>query len=324
MKKGIALILFLTMSILGYLQLDGATDRATMYLEEGISQKQAIESLEQEEEQEKKIPAVFFEKTVATDLEADILNICGEARLLTFGMATLTSEDVKGCLISEALATKLFKSSKVIGNQVLLEDNEYIVRGVYAGANLQLIRLNQDDKLLFNQVRVLRQEHEMAATTLQTFAQRHGLRGDILQWTEYVGIVKGLLLLSLVLLAIKGWSWLQKVMQLLPWSWLKKEFVRKIFLIIYVSAGLILLARQIDIPIEMIPAKWSDFAYWSEWFKSIIQNLGNVLFLEKGGYEQRFLVFGVCSIVGSVGAIALVFPRGFLHKTLDNHPPRIV
>ena len=125
-------------------------------------------------------------------------------------------------------------------------------------------------------------------------------------------------------MAIKGWSWLQKVMQLLPWAWLKKEFVRRIFLIIYLSAGLILLARQIDIPIEMIPAKWSDFAYWSEWFESITQNLGNVLFLEKGGYEQRFLIFGACSVVGSVGVIVLAIPRVFLYKTLDNHPPRIV
>ena len=303
MKKGIVLLLSLTVALLCYVNLDGATTQASMSLEDSISLERAKEILRQEDEQEEKVVALFFRKSVSADIEADIFEICGEARLLTWSMDTLTSDDIRGVLISESLATKLFKSEEVKGNEIELEGNVYTIRGVYPAKDRQIIRLNQDEKLLFNQVRVEGKEHEMAVTTLQEFAMRHGLQGVILNWVEYVGLVKGLLLLAFAMIAVVGLFVLRNVMVMLPWQLLQKPFVRKAILITCVGVAFILLVSQVHIPIEMIPAKWSDFAYWSEWFAIVSKNVSNVFLLEKIGYEQQFLSFGLWSMVGSVGVI---------------------
>jgi hypothetical protein len=303
MKKGIVLLLSLTVALLCYVNLNDATARATMHLEEDVSREQAKEILRQEDEQEEKVVALFFRKSVSADIEADIFEICGEARLLTWSMDTLASDDVRGVLISDSLATKLFKSEEVKGNEIELEGNIYTIRGVYPAKDRQIIRLNQDEKLLFNQVRVAGKEHEMAATTLQEFAMRHGVQGVILNWVEYVGLVKGLLLLAFAMIAVIIWFALRNVIAILPWQLIQKPFVRKAILIAYAGVVVVLLGSQVHIPIEMIPAKWSDFAYWSEWFAIVSKNVSNVFLLEKIGYEQQFLSFGLWSMVGSVGVI---------------------
>lgn len=316
MKKGIILLVSLVVALLCYLHLDGATTRATMYLENGILQEQAEEALKQEGDQEAKVTALFFQKNVSADLEADIFEICGEARLLTGSMATLSEEDIAGCLISESLATKLFKSTKVKGNELELEGNAYTIRGVYPAKDKQIIRLNQDEKLLFNQVRIEGKEQEVAATTLQNFAMRHGLKGSILQWVEYIGIVKGLLLLAFATLVMIPWFFVRKMLPRLPWSMVRKPFIQKMILIGYIGVVIILLVRQVHIPIEMIPAKWSDFANWGEWFENVNRNLSNVFTLEKVGYEQSFLPLGLWSMIGSIG---VVFMAILIIKDIENY-----
>ena len=316
MKKGVALFLLLAVALLCYVNLDGATTRATMYLENAISQEQAEESLRQEDEQEEKVSAVFFRKSVSAEVEADIFEICGEARLLTWSMDTLTEDDIWGVLISESLATKLFKSEKVTGNELELAGNAYTIRGVYPSKDKQIIRLNQDEKLLFNQVRVEGKEQKSVAMTLQEFAARHGLSGTILQWVEYVGMVKGMLLLAMAAIVMIPWFGLRKALLRLPWFVMKKEFVQKGILIGYIVVVIILLATQIHIPMEMIPAKWSDFAYWGEWFADVWQSLSNVFLLEKVGYERQFLSLGLWSMVGSVG---VVFMAILIIKDVENY-----
>ena len=109
-------------------------NRATLHLQKGVSYAQAEEYLRQEEEQTEKVRALFFQKNTSADMglsvDADILEICGDARLLTNGMETLAKEDVEGVLISEALAQELFRSSKVQGSQITLDAKTYTVRGV--------------------------------------------------------------------------------------------------------------------------------------------------------------------------------------------------
>ena len=309
MKKGIVLFLFLAMAVLGYLKLDDAAYRATLYLEEGLSQEQAEACLKKEDEQTEKVSVLFFRRNEATDLGVDVFEICGDARLLSQSMETLTKEDREGCLISAPLADKIFKSEKVKGKQLVVDKETYIIRGVYAGKEEQLIRLNRDEEKLFNQVRVHKREQQMAETTLRDFAARHGLNGNILQWTEYVGMVKGALLLAIAMILM------------IPWPLIHKKSPSKVFLVIYVGVVMLLLGSQIHIPIEMIPAKWSDFAYWSTWFQDICANIGNVFSLEKMGYERSFLASGIWSMVGSAGVIlvAILLRRDVTSSTWHGH-----
>ena len=327
-RRIVLFLLFLfaiSLSILSYLKMDTAMNRATLHLQKGVSYAQAEEYLRQEEEQTEKVRALFFQKNTSADMgfsvDADILEICGDARLLTNGMETLAKEDVEGVLISEALAQELFRSSKVQGSQITLDAKTYTVRGVYAEPEKQLIRLNREEDMLFHQVRVQKQGNKTAETTLQEFTQRYGLSGNTLQWTEYVGVVKGILLLSLGVLAILLWSWGRGVMHGdSACEAMHRDRERhaglalKIVRILYVGIVVLLLWRQIHIPDTMIPAKWSDFAYWGNWFQSVRTNVGNVFLLEKIGYEQRVLMHGLWSMIGSVGMVVLLYLNLFCKK----------
>jgi len=299
------LCLSLAVSIILYRRLDTATNRATMYLEQGISQAKAKEMLRQEAEQTKKVQAVFFKKNMAAEIGAKVFTICGDARLLIQGMGALSADDEEGCLISTALAAEVFKSTKVKGNHITLEEDIYIVRGVYHSADKELIRLSKDQEDIFAQVRVQRYGNELAGDTLQEFAMRHGLSGVVLQWLEFIGMVKGVLLLATGVLAMLPWGIIRKTLPMKVSIPTKMEFLQdiklppKVVLAGYIVLVAILLASQISIPIEMIPAKLSDFDYWSMWFDNVCRNVSHVFSLEKMGYEQGFLFGGIWSIVGS-------------------------
>jgi len=310
-KKVILFVLLLsslTCSLLSYTKLDKATLRATMYMTSGISYMQASSILKEEGKQETQVRAVFYQKSVVEEIDADILEIYGDARLLTRGMEALAEEDVAGCLISEGLALELFKSIKVQGNQVIAGEKTYTVRGVYKETDKQLIRLNRDEEVAFYQVRIQKQENKTATVTLQEFATRHGLTGTTLQWIEYVGVVKGMLLLAFAMLAILLWYEIVreiideialKMKNTSKRSALQIHDYRKIMKRIYIGIVLVLLFLQVYIPTEMIPSTWSDFTYWESWFQSMSKNIGNVLTLDKIGYEQDFLKQGAYAIVGS-------------------------
>lgn len=326
MKKAIILLVFLGLSlsiaIIGYRQLDTATNRETMYLEQGISQTKAKEVLLQEKEQTKKVQAVFFKKNTVAEIGATVFTIRGDARLLIQGMGTLSEEDEEGCLISTALATEMFKSTKIKGNHINIEDDIYTIRGVYHSTDKEFIRLSRDEKDIFMQVRVQRYEGEMEGNTLREFATRHGLSGSFLQWIEFVGIVKGMLLAAMGVLAILPWYLIRKVLLVKVRNLIKIKFLQevkilpKIVLTGYIGLVVILLGSRVNIPIAMIPAKLSDFSYWSAWFHDVCRNLGDVFFLEKMGYEQAFLIDGIWSIIGSTGIIFAILA---LRKDLKSY-----
>jgi len=317
MKKTISLMLLLCLTLLvavvGYLKLDTAMRRATMYLEKDVSQEQAEDFLKQEAEQAESVQALFFRKRVFPDTDLTILEICGDARLLTQGMETLLDEDKEGCLISTALADDMFKSPHVKGQHLTLGGNVYTIRGVYSDKDKQVIRINDDKEILFEQVRVQKQGQGLASSTLREFAMRHGLSGDTLQWVEYVGIVKGLLLLALGLLAMLPWYLIKKVLPTKIKALPKVNISPKIFLVGYMGIVAFLIGSQINIPMEMIPAKWSDFTYWNGWFRGVGSSVRNILSLEKVGYEQGFLFWGIWSVIGSLGTI---FATVLLRRTV--------
>ena len=312
MRKGIILTVFLCLSLgvalLAYLRLDTAANRATLYLEQEISRSKAKDILIQENEQAEKIQAVFWGKNTRTNIDAEVFVICGDARLLIQGMETLNEEDNEGCLISTALATELFKSTNVKGNHINLEET-YIVRGVFQSTDKQLIRLSKDDKDVFTQVHVHKKENEIAGSTLYKFTMRHGLMGTTLQWIEYIGIVKGMLLLAVGLLAMLPCCLIRKILPQNMKLSTKIECLKevkispKIVIVGYIGIVLFLLGKQIQMPIEMIPAKWSDFGYWNMWFRDVGRNVGYVFLLEKTGYEKGFLIDGIWSIIGSMSVI---------------------
>ena len=287
------LLVSIVLSIFSYRKLDGAMMRATMHLQKGISYAQAKEYLWQESERDESVRALFFRETTNAEINATILEICGDARLLINGMEMLAEEDVFGCLISEALAQELFRSSKVQGSQITLDEKVYTVRGVYAESEKQFIRLNRDENIHFEQVRVQKQENKTAEATLQEFAERYALSGKVLRWTEYVGLVKGILLVATGVLAMFFWKWGRRAFGSIP--------ALKVVRILYIGIVFTLLWRQIHIPDNMIPAKWSDFAYWGVWFQNTRTSIGNVFLLEKIGYEKIFLLQGLYSIIGSLG-----------------------
>ena len=109
----------------------------------------------QQEEKDKDNPLAFtgwYEKEKQSILnnnfnrtiESNIIFICGNSYLVAEG-PVLFEDDIKGCLIDEETAYKLFGSNDVIGNTIIYDNREFIIRGIHRAMEDTIIMQAESD-----------------------------------------------------------------------------------------------------------------------------------------------------------------------------------
>ncbi|RDU22277.1 ABC transporter permease [Anaerosacchariphilus polymeriproducens] len=190
-------------------------------------------------------------------------------------------EDNKGCVISNMLAYKLFRSADVVGNTIVVDNKSYKIRGIVEDKNpVMLISSCKKEKIFYNMNLFYgnqKNAKKLAVDFLSTFISPTNyklINQDILKYC--LEIIKDfpiwLLAAYMLLIVLKN-------------IWKRRAFVFQTIILIVVFFMLFFTFRwafelSLSIPQDFIPTKWSDFSFWTSKFGEVKDSLQSMKYLE--------------------------------------------
>lgn len=215
-----------------------------------------------------------------------------------------------GCLVDEETAVTLFGTADC-GEQILSYNGKtYPVLGTVSALRPTLITMAQTEDGYCLDRCVLAVPMETAAAMGEQFLLRHQLQGRILNDYPAWALTNNLLLLfpGILLLSISrrlGSGWrklsLSRILSGRQMPLLGRTVLALGLTVLTVS----LLGRQIMIPDEMIPSRWSDFSFWETLWTSQKQDLIETLFCAPGNGQLQMRLNMIKSMLSSITAALL-------------------
>lgn len=204
----------------------------------------------------------------------------GSLEVLLDQPVNLQEDDIKGCYLDAKTAQELFGSTEVTGSEIVCEDRTFTVRGILQGEKaLMVIRPRETEST--DRVTL----GNATGQEVERFQMRYGIEGT----AANPFFLRGILLLLLFLFPAG-----------LVLSFPKKNGLRWLLLL-----GLAcLFVRQVQIPETMIPDKWSNFQFWTDWWKAAGENVAAYVQQEKTG---RDLVQIACFLKGAICLVISLF-----------------
>ena len=211
-------------------------------------------------------------------IESNIIFICGNSYLIAEG-PILFEDDIKGCLIDEETAYKLFGSYDVIGNTIIYDNREFIIRGIHRAMEDTIImqaEIDSKDKIQGLLIDISNDGIEK----VKHISERYGMKEYGVNSAVYYNLGKMCTsLLPLIILLIIICSALKKAIEIKDRPIL---FILSIMMIILWIAIFFSITRyKISIPIDILPSKWSDFDYWKKFFQECIDKIKYVIYMKK-------------------------------------------
>lgn len=211
-------------------------------------------------------------------IESNIIFICGNSPLIAEG-PILFEDDTNGCLIDEETADKLFGSNDIIGNTIVYNDREFIIRGIHKSMADTIIMQsvnNSQDKVQGLLIDLSNDGRE----NVQLISEKYGVKDYGLNNAVYynLGKVCTSLLPVIILLIVIG-SALKKAIEI------KEKPVLFICSMLMLIAGITVFfwitRYKISIPVDLLPSKWSDFDYWQKFYQECMDKIEYVVYLKK-------------------------------------------
>ncbi|MCI8767722.1 MAG: hypothetical protein HFH21_08030 [Ruminococcus sp.] len=209
---------------------------------------------------------------LGTSEESDALILCGRSDLLFPGYAVLDAETQYGCLLSSALSGKLFGGKDTRGLMVEIQGRKLEVLDVVDSEEVFLAyEAGEQDSCAFDRAAVNCVSGEIGKTE-EGYRQLCGswerMESRVLVW-----ISQGLCFLVPGILWIFLMRYCAKMSRM---AGRRAERIDKIekriwrsLLYLLLAGGILLLIKMVRIPEDMIPAKWSDFDFWTEYGKRL-------------------------------------------------------
>lgn len=194
------------------------------------------------------------------------LLLCGRSDLLFPGYAVLDLEMQEYCLISSTLSEKLFGGDDTVGLMVEIQGRQLEVLDIVDSEETFLVyEAGGKDTFLFDRasVRCVSGKISKAAEGYQQLCGGgwEQMESRILVW----GAQAVCFLVPFIL-----WIFLICNMSANAGKDARAErMVWKVLSYVLIVGGIILLISKIQIPDDMIPAKWSDFSFWAEYGKKL-------------------------------------------------------
>lgn len=247
---------------------------------EPLSARRVKDIRSREEAQEESVSfTAWGQKNLVTAQNTDLrrsrtvsaVRVCGRSDIVLRGMG-LDEGDEKGCLIDEKTALELFGSTDAAGLEITVDGREKTVRGILRGAqDTVLCTAGEDDELTM--VTLLLQSGASYEAAGESFLMRHGLSGKIVRMDYFYTLAT--LLCALVFLCA-GLCLLLLCARLFRLCGLPSAAAA------LPGALLLYLAfRQIRLPADMLPARWSDFSFWKNWWAQARESVLLLLLMEK-------------------------------------------
>ena len=211
-------------------------------------------------------------------VESNIIFICGQSSLVAEG-PILFEDDIKGCLIDEETAYKLFGSNDVIGNTIIYDSGEFIIRGIHRAMEDTIIMQAESDSKDKIQGLLIDISND-GIKNIKLISERYGVKEYGVNSTVYYNLGKMCTsMLPLIILLSIVWSALKKAIEI------KDRPVLFIFsimmIIVWIIAFFCITRYKIAIPVDILPNKWSDFDYWSKFFQECMDKVKYVIYMKK-------------------------------------------
>lgn len=211
-------------------------------------------------------------------IESNIMFICGNSYLIAEG-PILFEDDIKGCLIDEETAYKLFGSYDVIGNTIIYGNREFIIRGIHRTMEDTIImqaEIDSKDKIQGLLIDISNDGIEK----VKHISERYGMKEYGVNSAVYYNLGKMCTsLLPLIILLIIICSALKKGIEI------KDRPVLFIFsiimIVVWITIFFSITKYKISIPVDILPSKWSDFDYWKKFFQECIDKIKYVIYMKK-------------------------------------------
>lgn len=211
-------------------------------------------------------------------VESNIIFICGQSSLVAEG-PILFEDDINWCLIDEETAYKLFGSNDVIGNTIIYDSREFIIRGIHRAMEDTIIMQAESDSKDKIQGLLIDISND-GIKNIKLISERYGVKEYGVNSIVYYNLGKMCTsLLPLIILLIIVWSDLKKAIEI------KDRPVLFIFsimmIIVWIIAFFCITRYKISIPVDILPNKWSDFDYWSKFFQECMDKIKYVIYMKK-------------------------------------------
>ena len=211
-------------------------------------------------------------------IESNIMFICGNSYLIAEG-PILFEDDIKGCLIDEETAYKLFGSYDVIGNTIIYDNREFIIRGIHRTMEDTIImqaEIDSKDKIQGLLIDISNDGIEK----VKHISERYGIKEYGVNSAVYYNLGKMCTsLLPLIILLIIICSALKKGIEI------KDRPVLFIFsiimIVVWITIFFSITKYKISIPVDILPSKWSDFDYWKKFFQECMDKIKYVIYMKK-------------------------------------------
>ena len=211
-------------------------------------------------------------------IESNIMFICGNSYLIAEG-PILFEDDIKGCLIDEETAYKLFGSYDVIGNTIIYDNREFIIRGIHRAMEDTIIMQAESDSKDKIQGLLIDISND-GIEKVKHISERYGMKEYGVNSAVYYNLGKMCTsLLPLIILLIIVCSALKKALEIKDRPIL---FILSIIMIIlWITAFFFITKYKISIPVDILPNKWSDFDYWKKFFQECMDKIKYVIYMKK-------------------------------------------
>lgn len=294
-------------------QLKGATGFADILLNGQMSMEQVKGIVKPEEEAEDGVTysLVFLTesenrlewKDTLKSIDVTVVSVAGQTNILADNK-WLDEEDEDGCLISEDAASELFGGTDVVGQEVALGEQRYVIRAVVSDLKDSIIIYGTADTQ-FTRVRVSLPKRKSASQVKEALSSRYGISGTLLEYSIFYELASGMVWLLPLILVISFLVWLRKNAKAAN-DGKEKALWWGITIAVIILVGF-LGSRMIRLPREMVPSRWSDFSFWTRLFSDKKEALGFLLNTKKSIFDEHYMGVFIKIMLSSLLSAALYF-----------------
>lgn len=265
--------------------------------------------------------------------ECEALVLGGRSDILFPGYAVLDMEMQDDCLISSALSGKLFGGEHISGVTVEVQGRKMEVLDVIDSEESFLVyEAGEQDTFLFDRaaVKCVPGKYSKAAERFQELCGVwEQMESRVMVWTAQAVcfLVPCMLWIFCVVIILQNADAIDDVsISEIPFDTGKyveaqkagrrEKMVWKALAYLLLAGGILLLIRIVRIPEDMIPARWSDFSFWTEYGKNMGEACKLLIRSEKRIPDMMMikefagaLQWGAAAIVGEMGFCVCVMGR---------------
>lgn len=188
------------------------------------------------------------------------------------GGAVLKADDV-GCVIDKKTAFELWGTEFAIGNILVWNEKEWLVRGVLNTEESIVLVQENDETKKFSNIELQYADGKSEEQRISDFIMKSGLPNYNATVDGYfVGVIAKTIYLAI------GWViGLYVIIRMVKIAWRLRGVIVLFLIAICILTITILLLKwatqfKVELPERLIPTKWSDFSFWTNKWDNIKDN----------------------------------------------------